>query len=63
MWVFLATLVIVLAFCYLGALTIFFAEDFTDWLEAKADYLHAKAEAIRQETRLNDEITHKEGTE
>ena len=63
MWIFLATLAIFLGFCYLGALTIFFADDITDWLEAKTDYLRAKAEAIKQEAALNEGITRKEGTE
>ena len=62
MWIFLATLAILLCFCYFGALAIFFADDITEWLEAKADYLRAKAESIRQET-AQGEIAHKEGTE
>ena len=62
MWIFLVSLALILGFFYLGAFTIFFAEDITEWLEAKADFLRAKAEAIRQET-AQDEITHKEGTE
>ncbi|MBQ3457120.1 MAG: hypothetical protein IJG36_11825 [Synergistaceae bacterium] len=60
MCIFLATLAILLGFCYLGALTIFFADDITDWLEAKADYLRTKAEAIRQEAALNDESSNKD---
>ena len=63
MWIFLATLAILLCFCYFGALAIFFADDITDWLEAKADYLRAKAEAIKQETQQHEGIAHKEGTE
>ena len=63
MWIFFATLAILLCFCYFGALAIFFADDITEWLEAKADYLRAKAEAIRQETAQHDECSKKEGTE
>ena len=62
MWIFLVSLALILGFFYLGAFTIFFAEDITEWLEAKADFLRAKAEAIKQET-AQGEIAHKEGTE
>ena len=63
MWIFLVSLALILGFFYLGAFTIFFAEDITEWLEAKADFLRAKAGAIRQETAKHDECSKKEGTE
>ena len=63
MWIFLVSLALILGFFYLGAFTIFFAEDITEWLEAKADFLRAKAEAIKQETQQHEGIAHKEGTE
>ena len=63
MWLFLAVLVIVLGFCYLGALAIFFSDEIIDWLEAKADYYRARAASLRQETAHKEEITRKEGAE
>ncbi len=63
MWFFLSVLVIVLGFCYLGVLAIFFSDEIIDWFEAKADYYRARAASLRQETAHKDEITRKEGTE
>lgn len=63
MWLFLAVLVIVLGFCYLGALAIFFSDEIIEWLEAKADCYRAMAASLRQETTHEDGISHKEGSQ
>lgn len=49
MWIFLASLIVVLGFFYLGSLTIFFADDITEWIKAKTDYVRAKTEALKKQ--------------